>query len=66
MQLHTALSLHDVHWCFAVMNFCMSTLEKFRGHGLVNEVRSSIHQSHSSIQVIVHNSNVKGRLSQGA
>lgn len=55
-------------WCalvFASMCSCMSTLEDFRGHGLVDELRSSVHQSHGSIEVIVHHSDVKGCLSQG-
>lgn len=40
------------------------TLEKLRGHGFVDELRSPFHQSHSGVQVVVHHCNVKSRFPQ--
>lgn len=46
------------------MSLYVTTLEKLRGHGFVDEFRSSIHQSHSSVQVVIHHGNVERRLPQ--
>lgn len=40
------------------------TLEKLRSHGFVDELRGPVHQSDSGVQVIVHHSDVKSRLTQ--
>ncbi len=43
------------------------TLEELGGHGLVDEFRSSVHQSHSSsVQVVIHHCNMKRRLTQSS
>lgn len=46
------------------LNSKAPTLEKLRGHGFVDELRSSFHQSHSGVQVVVHHCNVKSRFAQ--
>lgn len=40
------------------------TLEKFGGHGFVDELRGPFHQSHSSVQVVVHRCHMKSRFAQ--
>lgn len=44
----------------------VSTLEELRGHGFVDELRGSVHQSHGSVQVVVHHCDVERRLAQSS
>lgn len=40
------------------------TLEELGGHGLIDEFRGSVHQSHGSLQVVVHHCHMKRRLTK--
>lgn len=49
--------LHD--FVSVSVSLSVSTLEQLGGHGLVDEFRSSVHQSHSSLQIVIHHGNMK-------